>query len=349
MATLTPAQIQSISSQLASIQAQANQVASSVNTLAQAQSAGMTVSPTTSVQQAQSYLGGTPTQPTPAPAPAPAQSTQNTQNISQQYIDNPYWLRPGETTEQYQARLVREVYPSAAGTQQDIPELPPTGDPVLDETLRAVNALLNKLITQGKTVNEVVEITPEKVAEFLAQAEREIDPFYAGQLKIAREYLLRSQNYSTEDIGLFEEDVERKYGKNLRAIGESAAEAGMALSGSRIKQERELAEDTQRAMDEQRRQISFDQANKAMQFAQEWGSADLSTPSMSLTPRVVAGKKDFEKPEGLSNLYTLNPDVYSNLKGTKQYEQEVAKRTRSSELESAWRTQEENKLRSLML
>ncbi len=57
---LTPEQTKALQDQLAAIQKQAQSIAGQVNTLAQAKAAGMTITPTTPVEQAQQYLS-TPT------------------------------------------------------------------------------------------------------------------------------------------------------------------------------------------------------------------------------------------------------------------------------------------------
>lgn len=299
---------------------------------------------------------GQPITPTPPNPPPPTSTTprlvyrvdRETGHVSGPYdaADAPDGLPGDEATKLSLSIINKTNVPSTTSTP--IPETT-TGDPTYDNLLQTLQEYLDKLINQGKTVNSAVEITPEKAAEFLKQAETEIDPYYSSQLKISRDALLRSADYTTEDIRSFESDLERKYGKSLTQLGEAKAEQGLALSGGRIREERELAEDTQRAVEENRRNVSFEAANQAAQFAQSWGTQNLATPTIGMTPLVRPGEKMFKKPEGVSNLYTLNPDVYSNLKGQQQYEQEVAKRSRVAELESAFRTKEENKLRSLML
>ena len=204
----------------------------------------------------------------------------------------------------------------------------------LDEYLAA-------LFERGEVINPGVEITPEKLAEFAAQASREIDPYYSTQLKLASESFLRDVGYTTEDILRTEKIAEEKYGKTVRQLGESEAERGFAYSGARKTKEKELATDTQRQIEEGRRQAQYAGGTGAREFAQLWGSGLPEAPSITTAPTVSPGERTFQWGSGTQPFYQLSPDVYEGLIGERQWEQTAEEKRRVSELEGAWRTKQE--------
>jgi len=224
-----------------------------------------------------------------------------------------------------------------------------TGDPILDELLEVMRAQLDELRKRGQMINPDVEITPDKVAEFLAQAEREISPYYATQLKLARDTLLSELGYTKEDILRKEQEYERLYGKKLRTIGEEMAEKGFALSGPRIREERELADVTQRLLEEERRTAQRAAEQAARGYAQLWGGEQLPTVTLPEVPTVTAGVAQFQRAQRELPIYQLKPSVYEDLVGEKQWEEKAEKRRRAAELEEAFRTKEEARLRKLQL
>ena len=138
--------------------------------------------------------------------------------------------------------------------------------------------------------------------------------------------------------------MERKYGKDVRQIGEASAEKGFALSGGRQREERELAETTQRDIENKRRELAFTAGTQARTFAQQYGGQAIpNIPTLGEAPRVLAGQESFQKGTRDLPFYELSPETYQGLVGQKQFEEEAAKRTRASELESGFRTLEANK------
>lgn len=215
-----------------------------------------------------------------------------------------------------------------------------TGNAEYDAMLAAIQNQLNELQRRGQAVNPYVEITPEKTAEFMAQAEREISPYYSTQMKLAREGLLSDIGYSTDKIQKFEQQLEQKYGQQVRQLGEQAAETGFLYGGKRRLAEQELAQGTQQDIEARRRQLSFEAGKSARQFAQQWGGQSLPASTIAQAPRVLSGIGTFERQQGVSPLYTLSPDLYQNLIGEQQFAERAAKRRRTSELEQSYRESE---------
>ena len=203
---------------------------------------------------------------------------------------------------------------------------------VYGELYNALETQLNELQRRGMAINPNVEITPERMAEFMRQAEGEINPYYQSQLKLARESFMRSIGYSSEDLALQERDLERKFRQGNQQIGEQSAEQGFALSGGRQRQEGEFADETQRAITKGRRQLQFQAGEAAGQFAQRYGGG-MYNPMLGDAPTASAGEKGFGRTPGSRALYELDPDVYSGLVGSEEYARRAAVSRRSSELE----------------
>jgi len=251
--------------------------------------------------------------------------------------------------------------PTPPPSEQPEDYVPPTTQPTdvdpttgmssdLADMIAIMRDYLEQLKERGEMINPEIEITPEKMNEFIAQAALEIDPFYAGQLKLAREGFMRSAGFSSEDLERQEANIERTYGKDVRRLGESAAERGFATSGIRQREEAELAGETQRGIEERRRQVGFQAGTAGMEFARQYGAEALPTTTIGATPQVVAGQAGFERTGQRTRFYEISPSVFEGLIGERQREQEVAKTRRVGELESAFRTQEEIKaLRNITL
>ena len=219
-----------------------------------------------------------------------------------------------------------------------------TGDPTLDSVLNQSQQYLNQLIANGQNINPNVEITEEKAAEFLAQAQREIDPYYATQMSLARESLLSSIGYSKADILAKEQKYERQYGQNLRTLSSQMAESGMAYSGERTRSEQELAVSTQASLDAARRALAESTGQAARTYAQAWGGKNIPTaPTISATPQVTAGIGTFGRSGRELPLYELPSDIYSSLIGEQEYQKQAAVKGRQAELEQGYRTQQETK------
>jgi hypothetical protein len=217
-----------------------------------------------------------------------------------------------------------------------------TGNPVYDQLLTELQGYLDKLSEKGKVLNPNVEITPEKLAEFTKIAENEINPYYSSQLKLAREGLMSSFGYSKDELLRTEQKLEQDYGKGVRDIGENSAEQGFALSGRRVQSENQLAQDTNSTLDANRRQLQFNASNAARTFAQANGTSELPSLTLGAAPRALSGG-GFEKPNTPdSPFYSLSPEVYTGLVGTNEYQRRTDISNRSSQLEEAFRTQQQN-------
>ena len=78
--------------------------------------------------------------------------------------------------------------------------------------MKQAKDLLDEIKARGGTVNPNIEITPETTAEFMKIAEKEIDPYYTTQLKLAREGFLSSVGYDADQVAQSEKQLQAKYG-----------------------------------------------------------------------------------------------------------------------------------------
>lgn len=225
------------------------------------------------------------------------------------------------------------------------------GSSQTEELYNTLVTYFEELKRRGLAVNPNIEITPEKAAEFLKQAETEISPYYATRLSVARDNLLRDFGYTAQQISETERRLEQQYGRAVQQTGEAAAEQGFALSGKRQQQERDLAMETQQQIDDRRRQLEFDATNQVANFAGQFGTRNLPTlPTLSAAPRVLAGERTFDKPATQTGLYSLNPSIYDALKGTEEFQRDSDILSRASGLEDIYRTKAANEnLRTLSL
>lgn len=231
--------------------------------------------------------------------------------------------------------------PSGGGSTAPAPttpsgQLPPELQGLYDQ----LATYLEELKKRGQVLNPNIEITPQKLAEFLNQAEAEINPYYAGQLKLAKDTLATTLQYSKDNLLNQEAQMGRAYDRNLRGIGETAAEQGFALSGLRKEDEGVLATETNDAISQARNALQFNAGNAARSFAQTYGTNGLPSLNLGQTPTANAGQYGFAQGGRNLPLYELSPDVYQGLVGSEEFSRRGAVQARASELESAYRTKQ---------
>lgn len=230
-------------------------------------------------------------------------------------------------------------YGSPSGTPSNTADpMPSTGDPALDATLGSLEEYIKELEKRGQVLNPNIVLDAKTLAQFTKQAEQEINPYYAGQLKMARESLLNSAGFSRDEVLRTEQQLEQQYQQRFRETGESAADRGFALSGIRQREEGQLATDTQRVIDSNRRKLEFDTGNAARGFAQQYGTSNMPTLNIGATPSITGGENKFSTNPGTRSLYQLDPGVYQGLVGSQEFEQRGAVRNRASQLEEAFRS-----------
>lgn len=205
-----------------------------------------------------------------------------------------------------------------------------------------LDGYVQKLTANGQSVNPNIQISPEDIAKFTAQAQNEINPYYASRLAQARQSLFQSLGYSSSQIQQQEQDLQKTYGNQLNSLASSLADQGFAQSGIRSREEQNLADTTNSSLDSARASLGNSATNAASQFASTYGTSNLpSQPTISGAPRALPGQAHFST-SASSPLYNLSPDVYSGLQGTEQYQQTADINNRVSQLEGAQNTTNAN-------
>lgn len=205
--------------------------------------------------------------PTPTPAPAPAQTPAPSQTTSSA-TDQTYWLQPGETSAQYNARI--SAY-NASRTGSPAPQNNPTPTPAptdqwsnlaqqdpfvssllqdpskksqfdaLPDNMKALfiqtASSLGKAIEAGKVVNPSIDITPDQVKQFYDQASTELDPYYSEQFSTLRGNLDVSLGRLSEDYTKNIARAEDPFKQALATQAENEAQQGTAFSSERNRRE----------------------------------------------------------------------------------------------------------------
>lgn len=129
-------------------------------------------------------------------------------------------------------------YVPAGSAQQ---QLSPTGDPLLDKVLTAIDQMIQDHASQGNMINPNIEITPEVAQQFLDQATNEISPYYQSQINTIKDDLQRSLSTMQQQYDLNKQQAEADFKQSLSNKRETLAGGGLAFSGVRGQQEGELA------------------------------------------------------------------------------------------------------------
>lgn len=210
-----------------------------------------------------------------------------------------------------------------------------TGDPHYDALLTHLQPYLDQLLKNGQVINPNVQITPDQLAAFTAQAVTQIHPYFATQLKAATDSFLTGLGYNTQQLNNQVQQAQSQYGRTLDNQSSSFADQGFAQSGIRMKAQNELATDTQKSLDQARGSLINSSTNQAQSFAQQYGGAQVpQAPQLGQAPRVLAGQSQFDTSGGNTGLYQLNPDIYNKLIGSEQNSEKQATDTLSSQLAS---------------
>ncbi len=202
--------------------------------------------------------------------------------------------------------------------------------------LATIQQFMEGQIKAGQMINPDITIDQATMAGFLEQAQREIEPYYSQMTEQVREDLIRGFEYQQAAQLAQERQLEREYGRGVEQIGEQAAERGLAYSGIRKRQERELAEQTQEALESGRRQLLYQTTGMGTAAERAVGSRALSgigMPAIGGTPRVLAGQRAWSYGQTQLPLYKISDDVM----GALEREKETAEKTMASHLEREYR------------
>ena len=205
--------------------AQLAAVSKSLETMQRAQAAGMVVNNDTTAEDAQRYLG------------EPVQS---------------YGLTTtGGSTGQFADQIKNNALLSDKLAK----------DPALKEWLDSQDATtqgmfvqmygeLEKAIEAGKVVNPNIEITPQKLKQFMDTATSELDPYYKEQYGIIKSDLDSSIGRLMEDYTKGVERAQDPFKQGLKDQAQAESEMGTVYGSERVRREQTAVQDQTNLLDD---------------------------------------------------------------------------------------------------
>jgi len=176
--------------------------------------------------------------------------------------------------------------------------LPSSAEKVLD--------VLQDKIAQTP-INPDVQISADMIQKFYEQAKTELEPYYGQLFKQAQADLTTGFKQIGEDLATSERNLESNYGKSLENVQEDAASRGLTFSSIRDKNEQNLAEQTQAAIEAGRREAERRALSLGTQGERQLGSANLpNLPGINEAPTPILNKPgmySFAKPTGVRDLF----------------------------------------------
>lgn len=197
--------------------------------------------------------------------------------------------------------------------------------------LQLIKALGGK-IEAGQVLNPNIEITPERIQEFTNQATSELDPYYQEIINNYKDDLNTSISRLKTDFETGVRNAEEPFKRNLAAVAESEAQAGLTYGSERVKREQTNVLNQQQLIDENALKVQRSAEDAYKQAERTIGSDALGNVSIPNIKDYNVNKLGFAE-SGLRNLYAPQ----GNLVGTLQKERTTNIRTRASELEDAYR------------
>ncbi len=164
---------------------------------------------------------------------------------------------------------------------------PSTGNPELDAILQRLDKMIQDQAAAGKKFNPNIELNAETVQKFLDQATSEIEPYYANQIKVIKDDLVRNLQASQQMYESQQDQREAEFKKTLSGNREQAAGAGLTFSGVRGAEEKALVDNTNR-------ELNFAAVSAANNAANTFSGAEKTVGSRSLADLGFPGISNFQ-------------------------------------------------------
>ena len=211
------------------------------------------------------------------------------------------------------------------------PSFQSTGIPQMDELLAEMKKYLDKLNAAGQKINPDMTITPALAQQFLDQAETELNPQYAEQLKVIKSDLTQNLGDLQKQYDINQEDTQSKLKQALLGSRESAAGAGTTFSGGQRKAESMAIQSQQRSLDLGALQFGQNLSSQLGKAEQAIGSSALNTLNIPKLPTYQVGAEGEFNPAGSQAGYT----PYGGLTGTIENARRYATEARKKQLEQS--------------
>ncbi len=221
-----------------------------------------------------------------------------------------------------------------------------TGNSELDGLAATIYQQLVSGTINQDFLKDFVEVTPQKVQEFLDQATKELDPYYKQIYDRAKTDLGTSLTELTTAAKRNSENTTTGFDRNLRTTQDNLRSQGLTFSGQRLRQEGQLATDATRTLEDQQRSYSSSVNSLLRPAETKYGSSaftdfklpELSQNSINFTPGYTT--------PGQGTTGTVKAPVFNfspGVTGTLEEERKKAEALRQSELTGAYRVQEARK------
>jgi len=210
--------------------------------------------------------------------------------------------------------------------------------PQLQSLYNTMAEYVQRLVDQGKQVNPNIEITPERIQEFVDQAEREFAPFFTGEERATLTDLKRGLDRSVELLRESEEDISRQFEDRFRGIGEEAADRGISSSGERLRLEGDVSDEANRLIRRNRQNLFFGAGTSALSAERSLGSEALGRfefPTIGRAPLATASGK-FQQGQGAQAVGGRQGGIFGALPSQRL----TAESLRASELEQSFRARQ---------
>lgn len=159
-----------------------------------------------------------------------------------------------------------------------------TGSKYLDDMLAQLQKTLSDILASGKTIPQNIEITPALAQQFLDQAERDMNPYFADQLKSIKSDLTANLSDLQKQYDLQKEDSQAAFRQSLERGREDASNVGTSFSGRQRATEQMQIGSQQRQLDLGALQLGSTIRRTLGNFEQTAGNrelAGLQLPSFS--------------------------------------------------------------------
>lgn len=189
----------------------------------------------------------------------------------------------------------------------------PTGDPQLDQVLKAIAGVGNNIIKSGYTIPAGLQITPDLVSQFLNIAHKNIDPYYQQILTSrAADVNANLANLKTQ-YETAQGQTLQDFGTQLATEQNAAAGSGTAFSGQRALNENNMAATTNRSLSALDANTALSAGNILRSGAADVGSSNanmFNLPTLAGASVSAAGGSRGSSSVGNALNFNYDPSIY---------------------------------------
>lgn len=205
--------------------------------------------------------------------------------------------------------------------------------------IEGLNSYVTKLDESGKVINPNIELTPERLSEFINTAKSDVSPYFKQLFSEAERDIGFSLSDIANNYAKKEAEIGRQFGTALESTQESYAKRGLNYSSDRTKSEQLLSDTAKRMMSDERDTALKGARDIGLKGERLLGSNFLektSLPKLSYGAEPVTGKAGYYGTAGGGrdlNLY----NTFGGITGSLATQQSEAEKTRANALEGQYR------------